>query len=181
MGDSTDRETSFNQCLNDISGLSDDEYTYGEMSFPQWSDNINDLSSDELVVNETSTPSETNSSDPITYDGVLEWVLDCYQNSDAYPGLVRLNQLADEVLQVRVSNNVSEAPVNVESAASSVEDGGYIDSDDSLDGSEALVSSVQYGGCIDDDDILNASEAAVSSVQNGVHIDQDSMHLMPPR
>jgi len=200
MGDSTDRETSFNQCLNDISGLSDDEYTYGEMSFPQWSDNINDLSSDELVVNETSTPSETNSSDPITYDGVLEWVLDCYQNSDAYPGLVRLNQLADEVLQVRVSNNVSEAPVNVESAASSVEDGGYIDSDDSLDGSEALVSSVQYGGCIDDDsmdvseasvssvqyggcidddDILNASEAAVSSVQNGVHIDQDSIPNAP--
>ena len=94
--DSTDRETSFNQCLNDISGLSDDEYMYGEMSFPQCSDNINDLSYDELVVNEPSTPSETNSSYPITFDGVLEWVLDCYQNSEAYPGLVLLNQLADK-------------------------------------------------------------------------------------
>ena len=73
MDDLADRETSFNQCLNDISDLSEDGYSYSEMSFPQCSDDINELD-EELVVNEPSSPSETNSIYPITFYGELEWV-----------------------------------------------------------------------------------------------------------
>ena len=84
----------------------------------------------------------------------------CHQNSESYPGLVLLNQLADEVLQLNGSNNVSEASVNVESPGSSVQNGGHADQNGILNASESSVSSMQNGGNVNDNH--NASTRVLS-------------------
>ncbi|XP_034059040.1 uncharacterized protein LOC117537788 isoform X1 [Gymnodraco acuticeps] len=155
MDDLAVREFSFLPSINDINELSsDEEFVYGDMSFPQCSDNINELNDEEPT-----TSSQTNSSHPITLDSALECVLAYYQNSDTYPGLGLLNQLADGVSHLNgvnsIASTITEAPVSI------VQNGEHVSD------SESPVCSMQSGRHVDQNDTPKASESPPPSFQHG--------------